>query len=81
MKTWSKLSCGFLRAVSKSPKSLERVLFQCPNRNSCTSEDVWYDNMVVGERTLGEKMKNITREAKLSKSHKPFNQGASFHNH
>ena len=27
----------------------------------------WFDNMVVGERTLGEKMKNISREAKLSK--------------
>ena len=42
-------------------------LFQPPKRNASTSEDVWYDNMVVGERTLGEKMKNISREAKLSK--------------
>ena len=29
-KTWSKLSCGFLRAVSKSPKSLERVIISAP---------------------------------------------------
>ena len=42
-------------------------LFQHPKRNVSTSEDVWYDNMVVGERTLHEKMKNISREAKLSK--------------
>ena len=46
---------------------LNEFLFQRPKRNVSTSEDVWYDNMVVGERTLGEKMKNISREAKLSK--------------
>ena len=42
---------------------LNKFLFQRPKRNVSTSEDVWYDNMVVGERTLGEKMKNISREA------------------
>ena len=46
---------------------LNEFLFQHPRRNASTSEDVWYHNMVVGERTLGEKMKNISREAKLSK--------------
>ena len=46
---------------------LKEFLFQRPKRNVSTSWDVWYDNMVVGERTLGEKMKNISREAKLSK--------------
>ena len=46
---------------------LNEFLFQSPKRNASTSEDVWYDNMVVGERTLCEKMKNISREAKLSK--------------
>ena len=46
---------------------LNELLFQRPERNVSTSEDVWYDNMVVGERTLGEKMKHISREAKLSK--------------
>ena len=44
---------------------LNEFLFQRPKRNTCTSVDVWRDNMVVGERTLGEKMKNISREAKL----------------
>ena len=42
-------------------------LFQRPRRNASTSEDLWYNNMVVGERTVGQKMKNILREAKLSK--------------
>ena len=46
---------------------LNDFLFQRPKRNASISEDVWYDNMVVGERTLGEKMKSILREAKLSK--------------
>lgn len=27
---------------------------------------MWYDNMVVGERTLGEMMKQISTQAKLS---------------
>ena len=40
---------------------LNEFLFQRPNGNASTSEDVWCD-MVVGERTLGEKMKNISRE-------------------
>ena len=43
--------------------SLNEFLFQHPKRNASTSEDVWYDNMVAGERTLGD----ILREAKLSK--------------
>ena len=46
---------------------LNEFLFQRPKRNVSTCEDVWYDNMVVGERTLGEKMKTMSREAKLSK--------------
>ena len=46
---------------------LDEFLFQRPKRNASSSEDVWYDNMVVGERTLREKMKTISREAKLSK--------------
>lgn len=69
-KARSKLSCGFLQAVSKSPKSLKQVLISAPQENRLhfwwQHEDVWYD-MVVVERTLGEKMKNISREAKLSK--------------
>jgi len=46
---------------------LNKFLFQHPKRNVSASEDVWYDNMVVGEHTLGEKMKNISRKAKLFK--------------
>ena len=41
-------------------------LFQRPKKNAGISDQVWYDNMVVGERLLGEKMKRISREAKLS---------------
>ena len=41
---------------------LNDFLFQRPKRNASISEDVWYDNMVVGERTLGEKMKSISRK-------------------
>lgn len=46
---------------------LNEFLFQRPKRNAFTFENVWYVNMVVGERTLDEKIKNISREAKLSK--------------
>ena len=33
------------------------------------SQDVRYDNMVVGERSLGEKMKKISKDANLSKTY------------
>ena len=46
---------------------LNEFICQRPKRNVSTSEDIWYDNVVVGEGALGEKMKNISREAKLSK--------------
>ena len=46
---------------------LNEFIFTRPRRNVSTSEDVWYDNILLGERTLGEKMKNISQEAKLSK--------------
>jgi len=46
---------------------LNEFLFQRPKRKVSTSEDVWDNNMVVRECTLGEKMKNISRKAKLSK--------------
>ena len=36
---------------------LNEFLGERNKRNVSTSEEVWYDNMVVGERTLGEKMK------------------------
>ena len=39
---------------------LNEFLFQRLKSNVSTSVDVWYDNMVVEERTLGDKMKNIS---------------------
>lgn len=38
---------------------LNEFLFQRSKRN-ITSEVVWNDNIVVGERTLGEKIKTIS---------------------
>ena len=46
---------------------LNEFLFQRPKRNVSISENVWYDNMMIGERTLCEKMRNISREGNLSK--------------
>ena len=41
-------------------------LFQRPKKGEDESDKVWYDNMVIGQRTLGEKMKKLSIEAKLS---------------
>ena len=41
-------------------------LFQRPKKGVDESDKVWYDNMVVNQRTLGEKMKKLSIEAKLS---------------
>ena len=46
---------------------LNEFLFQRPKRNPSIYEDVLYDNMVVGERSPGVKMKNLLQEAKLFK--------------
>ena len=46
---------------------LNEFLFQRPKRNVAMSADTWYDNMVIGERTLGKKMKTLSQEAHLSK--------------
>ena len=40
-------------------------LFQRPKKET-PNDQVWYDNMVVGQRKLDEKMKDISTEAKLS---------------
>lgn len=39
-------------------------LFLRPKKK--TDNEIWYDNMVVGERMLGNKMKEISTEAELS---------------
>ena len=41
-------------------------LFQRPKKGEDESDKVWYNNMVIGQRTLGEKMKKLSIEAKLS---------------
>jgi site-specific recombinase XerD len=41
-------------------------LFQRPKRCSPSDGIIWFDNMVVGENTLGKKMKVLSKEAKLS---------------
>ena len=50
---------------------LNEYLFQRPKTKGifACSQDVWYDNMVVGERSLGEKMKKISKDANLSKTY------------
>ena len=50
---------------------LNEYLFQLPKTKGIfdCSQDVWCDNMVVGERSLGEKMKKISKDANLSKTY------------
>ena len=43
-----------------NPKN--EFFFQRPKRVKDVSDDVWYDNMVVGQRTLGEKMKKLSNQ-------------------
>ena len=47
-----------------NPKN--EFLFQRPKKKVTADSDVWYNNMVVGERTLGEMMKQISNQVKLS---------------
>lgn len=56
---------SFEKYVSRlNPKN--EYLFQRPKKAVDESDEVWYDNMVVGQRTLGDKMKKLSIEAKLS---------------
>ena len=45
---------------------INEFLFQRPKRCFPSDGTIWYDNMVVGENTLGKKMKVLSKEAKLS---------------
>ena len=45
---------------------VNEFLFQRPKKTTPDS-DVWYDNMVIGERYLADMMKKISKEADLSK--------------
>ena len=42
-------------------------LLQRPKKEVSSDAIVWYDNMVVGERSLGDRMKRISKEANLSR--------------
>ena len=56
---------SFEKYVSRlNPKN--EYLFQRPKKAVDESNEVWYDNMVVSQRTLGDKMKKLSIEAKLS---------------
>ena len=44
---------------------MNEYLFQRPKKSAGEGE-IWYDNMVVGENTLGKKMKVISHQAELS---------------
>ena len=70
---------GFLRAISKSFKSLNEFLFQHSKRNASTSEDVWYDNMVVSERTLGFRAsRGLSRTGKNERRERPLPASDAF---
>ena len=58
---------------------LNEYLFQQPKTKGIfdCSQDVWCDNMVVGERSLGEKMKKISKDANLSKTYTNHSIGAT----
>ena len=60
-----------------NPKN--EFLFQRPKKGSKIGvDDVCFDNMVVGERTLGEKMKCISKEAELISIFANWYQAYSF---
>ena len=47
-------------------KAKNEYLFQRPKKAVNESDEVWYDNMVVGQRTLRDKTKKLSIEVKLS---------------
>lgn len=61
-----------LAAVASFEKYLHHLnpenelLFQRPKKKVFSDSNVWYDNMVVGERSLGEMMKQISKQEEPS---------------
>lgn len=61
-----------LTAVASFEKYLHHLnpenelLFQRPKKKVFPDSNVWYDNMVVGERSLGEMMKQISKQEEPS---------------
>ena len=59
--------------VASFEKCLEHLnpknefLFQRPKKEVSSDAIVWYDKMVVGERSLGDMMKRISKEGNLSR--------------
>ena len=45
------------------------ALFQRPKKNADDEQSIWYDNQCVGIHTLSNKMKSISRLAKLSRDY------------
>ena len=80
-KTWCKLSCGFLRPISKSFKSLERVFISAPKEKR-----LHFWGCLVRQHggrwayTWWENEKHIARSKTFQVLQKPFNQGYSCHN-
>ena len=65
----------FEKYVSRlNPKN--EYLFQRPKKAVDESDEVWYDHMVVGQRTLGDKMKKLA----LLRVYKSLNQSDDNHN-
>ena len=53
----------------RHPNPRNEFVFQRPRKNNLMKrlQEVWYDNMVVGEWTLCEKIENISKQANLSR--------------
>lgn len=56
---------SFRKYISRL-NSENEYLFQRPKTREVSEDEVWYDNMVLGENTLGKKMKVISQQANLS---------------
>lgn len=61
-----------LKNLTTYLNQLDECLFQRPKRNVSTSEEAAYDNMVVGERTLSEKVQTYREKQNFPVLHKPF---------
>ena len=58
--------CCRLKNTSLVLSRRASTCFKDPRRQFDESDEVWYDNMVVGQLTLGDEMKKLSIEAKLS---------------
>lgn len=45
------------------------VFFQRPKKKTTLEDSIWYDNSPVGKNTLGDKMKTLSIEARLSRTY------------